>query len=171
MAADSSLGRGVTQAFLPKPETRRQRALKIVCALSITVGNSIWRRIAAVRAIQRILIVHDDRKVAASLAAQLEAAGYTSALATTFEDGKAYMATGPLDLLIANVHLAAYNGLHLIIRGRLDHPPMAAILTSDRPDPRLEAEAARHGAAYLPRPEEGGYLIGLVSRVLTEDVV
>jgi DNA-binding response OmpR family regulator len=145
-------------------------ALKDVKGLSITVGNPALARIA-VRATQRILIVHGDRKVADTLAARLEAAGYRSVVETRFEDGKVHLIADPPDLLIASVHLGAYNGLHLIIRGRLDHPRMAAILTSDRPDPLFNAEAARHGAAYVAGPEAEGSLVALATRVLARDVV
>ena len=100
---------------------------------------------------QLIAIVHEDLAVAAEWAVSLCAAGYRVVTSASFEDGKTLLeADVPPALLIASVRLGAYNGLHLVIRGRLDHPGMAAILTSEVPDPTLEAEAARYGAAYLP---------------------
>ena len=100
---------------------------------------------------QLIAIVHEDPAVADEWAIALSAAGYRVVTSTSFADGKALLeAEVPPALLIVSVRLGAYNGLHLVIRGRLDHPGMAAVLASDMHDPMLAAEAASYGAAYLP---------------------
>ena len=99
---------------------------------------------------QLIAIVHEDAAVADDWAIALSAAGYRVVTSTSFADGKALLeAEDPPALLIVSVRLGAYNGLHLVIRGRLDRPDMAAVLTSDTHDPILAAEAARYGAAYV----------------------
>ena len=99
---------------------------------------------------QLIAIVHEDSAVAGQWAVALSGAGYRVATSTSFEDGKALLeAEDPPALLIVSVRLGAFNGLHLVIRGRLDHPGMAAVLTSDTHDPVLAAEAATYGAVYL----------------------
>ena len=99
---------------------------------------------------QLIAIVHEDAAVADDWAVGLSAAGYRVVTSASFEDGKALLeAEDPPVLLIASVRLGAYNGLHLVIRGRLDRPGMAAILTSNTHDPILAAEAATYGAAYV----------------------
>ena len=99
---------------------------------------------------QLIAIVHEDAAVADDWAVGLSAAGYRVVTSTSFADGKALLeAEDPPALLIVSVRLGAYNGLHLVIRGRLDWPGMAAVLASDTHDPILAAEAARYGAAYV----------------------
>ena len=99
---------------------------------------------------QLVAIVHENPAIATEWAISLSAAGFRVVTSASFEDGKALLdAADPPALLIASVRLGAYNGLHLVIRGRLDHPDMAAILTSDAPDPSLHAEAAKYGAGYL----------------------
>lgn len=99
---------------------------------------------------QLIAIVHEDAAVADDWAIALSAAGYRVVTSTNFADGKALLeAEDPPALLIVSVRLGAYNGLHLVIRGRLDTPGMAAVLASDTHDPILAAEAARYGAAYV----------------------
>jgi DNA-binding NtrC family response regulator len=77
----------------------------------------------------------------------------------------------PPAILITALRLGEYNGLHLIIRSRIDHPTTAAILISDRLDPALEAEAATYGAAYVPYPEDGDRLLSLVVEALSKSDV
>jgi DNA-binding response OmpR family regulator len=99
---------------------------------------------------QLIAIVHEDAALADEWAVALSSAGYRVVTSTSFKDGKALLeAEEPPALLIVSVRLGAYNGLHLVIRGRLDHPGMAAVLTSETHDPVLEEEAATYGATYI----------------------
>ena len=59
--------------------------------------------------------------------------------------------------------LGRFNGLHLIMRGRFDHPEMAAIVTSGRKDPVLEAEAITCGARCVVAPKNSSEVLELVS--------
>jgi len=121
---------------------------------------------------QLIAIVHEDPAVAAEWAISLSAAGFRVLTSASFEDGKALLdATVPPALLIASVRLGAYNGLHLVIRGRLDHPDMAAILTSDPPDPSLYAEAAKYGAGYLGGPIDRETVVSRAMQALADTAV
>ena len=70
------------------------------------------------------------------------------------------------DLLITDVRLAAFNGLHLLLRGRLRHPGMAAVITAAFPDEGLKAETAQVGASYLEKPVNPGTLLGLVTQLV-----
>ena len=116
---------------------------------------------------QLIAIVHEDAAVADAWAVGLSAAGYRVVTSASFEDGKALLeAEDPPALLIASVRLGAYNGLHLVIRGRLDRPGMAAILTSDTHDPMLAAEAATYGAAYVSGALQRDALLSLSMQAL-----
>ena len=56
------------------------------------------------------------------------------------------------DLLITDLRLGPYNGLHLVLWGRTEHPEMATLVTSRIADPVLEAEARRQRAQFLLRP-------------------
>jgi DNA-binding NtrC family response regulator len=122
---------------------------------------------------QRIVIVHEDSASARAWAARLAIAGHPVATAATFEEGKALMTAAPTPpaLLIASVKLGAFNGLHLVIRGRLDFPQLAAILTSDVHDAALAAESARHGALYLAGPIDEDQLMTVIARALTDNAV
>jgi DNA-binding NtrC family response regulator len=121
---------------------------------------------------QLIAIVHEDTAVATEWALGLSAAGYRVVTSASFDDGKALLdATDPPALLIVSVRLGAYNGLHLVIRGRLDRPSMAAILTSDMHDPVLAAEAARYGAGYVGGAVDRDALLTLALQALGRTAV
>jgi len=122
---------------------------------------------------QRIVIVHEDSASASAWAARLAVAGYPVATASSFEEGKALMtpAPAPPALLVASVKLGAFNGLHLVIRGRQDFPHMAAILTSATHDATLAAEASRYGALYFSGPVDEDELVSVITRILTDNAV
>lgn len=113
-----------------------------------------------------VLIVHSDAKVLARLAGKLTITAEVS-VATTFEAAKAVLAAAPFAVLITGVRLGEYNGLHLIIRARIDHPLTAGIVISADPDPALEEEAAKYGAECLSFPEDEARLLMLVAEKLS----
>jgi DNA-binding response OmpR family regulator len=110
------------------------------------------------------MIVNQHPLVLARLVGPLRDAGYDAFGATTFEAARDRLADRPPNLLIAAVRLGLFNGLHLIVRARLDHPEMAAIVTAHAKDPVLEAEASSYGAACVVAPETSAELLALVSQ-------
>ena len=96
----------------------------------------------------------------------LRRAGYQVTGAPTFEEGRRLLAARPTDLLIADIRLGAFNGLHLLIT----HPELPAIVTHGLPDAALEAEAKRHGATFLLKPATPSVLLQVVSDVLAVGV-
>ena len=117
--------------------------------------------------LRTILIVHDDAEVLARLETTLISTAVVSP-ATTFAQAKALLAAAPPAVLITGVRLGDYNGLHLIIRSRIDSPTTAGIVISDRCDPRLVEEAEKYGAACLSYPEDEARLLVLVAEALAE---
>ena len=116
-----------------------------------------------------VLIVHSDAKVLARLSGKLVTADV--GVARTFEEAKEVLAATPIAVLITGVRLGDYNGLHLIIRARIDHPLTAGIVISDGLDPTLEGEAAQYGAACLSFPEDEARLLLLVAEKLSTSEV
>ena len=99
-----------------------------------------------------VLVVEPDP---AELEAQLEAltgAGCETTGVSTFEAAKEKLAERSPDVLVTNIRLGAYNGLHLVVRSSVDHPDMGAVVLDPVHDKVLEAEAKRQGATYLARP-------------------
>lgn len=110
----------------------------------------------------RILLVSSPGGFSVTLASPLAAAGYEPVLASDFASAKAVLSERP-DLLIADVKLGAYNGLHLAIRAASIGTP--AIIVGD-PDRVLEAEAEQQHAMYLTTPLDAERSLSVVSRVL-----
>jgi DNA-binding response OmpR family regulator len=110
-----------------------------------------------------VLVVDERPLVLARLVLPLREAGYDVIVATTFEAAKQRLAVQTPNLLIAASRLGLFNGMHLVVRGHLDHPTMAAILTAHEKDPVLEAEASSYGAACVLTPETSAELLALVS--------
>lgn len=111
-----------------------------------------------------VLVVDLQPQALARFVEPLRAAGYDVDGATSFEAAKDRLTTRPPNLLISSARLGLFNGLHLVVRGRLDHPEMAAILTAHVKDPVLEAEASTYGASCVVAPETSAEVLDLVSR-------
>ncbi len=112
---------------------------------------------------QMVLVVYADRVDRMRTVRLLEAAGYSVASAANFEDAKQLLDSEAPDLLITDLRLGPYNGLHLVLRSKADHPQMASLVTSRFPDPVLEAEAQREQARFLVRPIADEALLDAIS--------
>jgi len=116
--------------------------------------------------LHEVLVVDSRPAVLYSIVEALQSAGYSTAGATTFEEAGGRLKAHPPRLLLTGIRLGAFNGLHLVIRARFDHPNTASIILSDAADAVLEAEAGRHGATWLVRPVGQRALASAVARVL-----
>jgi DNA-binding response OmpR family regulator len=117
----------------------------------------------------KILVVDDTPATLGALAELLTTAGYQVVTASSFDEAKRMVAEHAPDLLVVDVRLGPYNGLHLIVRERLEHPERPVILTTGFPDALIEAEARRYGAEFLEKPIRSADLIGLVRKLLGND--
>jgi len=110
----------------------------------------------------RVLLVSPPTGVSKGLAPQLSEAGYEPLPASDFMEARALLDSRP-DLLITDVKLGAYNGLHLAIRaGGLGVPA----LVLGESDPVLKADAERQQALYLTPPVDPDRLLSLVTKLL-----
>lgn len=102
----------------------------------------------------RILVVNADPVALQRIDAYLSGEGYAVTSLSTFQSAKQlFNLVGP-DLLVADIRLEAFNGLHLAAWIRFDHPSLPVIITDTSYDPVLEAEARRLGAAFVVNPLE-----------------
>ena len=113
-----------------------------------------------------IFVVESDPGELSQTVSVLRAAGYEVTGTSKFDEAKRALVDTPPSLLIAGVRLGAFNGLHLIVRSRIEHPEMNAILTHHALDPVLKAEAERQQAVYLLRPWTDQDLLAIVERSL-----
>jgi CheY-like chemotaxis protein len=100
-----------------------------------------------------ILLVHAEESVGASWAAALSAEGYEVTVVQTFAAARAALAASQFQLLIADVRLGPFNGLHLAIQSRALGSPRL-IVTHHTRDVVLQREAIRVGAAFVPSAEK-----------------
>jgi DNA-binding response OmpR family regulator len=119
----------------------------------------------------RVLIVDDTPSTLGALSELLINAGYEVMRAGSFEEGRRLAEEGAPDLLVIDVRLGPYNGLHLVVRERLAHPERPVILTTGFPDAVLEAEARRYGAEFMEKPIRSAELIAAIKRLLPEKAV
>src|SRR5262245_45120098 len=97
-----------------------------------------------------------------TLKTRLEEAGHDVTLAGSFHDAAALLSTRRPDLLITEVQLGAFNGLHLVLRHRGRLPGLRAIVVNPFYDPVLANEAATCGATYVTGSIEDPDLVALV---------
>ena len=113
-----------------------------------------------------ILVVDEDGDARSEVADLLSRAGYHVTDVGSFREATEVLSTNPPDLLITELRLGAFNGLHLVLRSRASHPRIAAIILTRFPDPVLAAQAAQQGAAYVVKPVDDAALLATVSQKL-----
>ena len=117
---------------------------------------------------QVILIVDDDQATLAGLVALVEGAGHSVVSARDFAEGRRLLLQLPVDLMIVDVRLGAYNGLQLIVLSKSLASPPAAIVTSGFEDPVLEQDARQLHAPFLLKPIDPSHLLTLIHQRLAE---
>jgi DNA-binding NtrC family response regulator len=112
-----------------------------------------------------ILIVEDDKSTLSGWVELLRAAGYGVTGASTYEEGRQELAAMP-DLLITDVRLGVYNGLQLLVRGRMLNPRLHGIVVTGYADPIVRREALHLLAEHLEKPVDADRLLQVVSNAL-----
>jgi DNA-binding response OmpR family regulator len=115
----------------------------------------------------RILLVEPDSRWSAATERLLSEAGYLTVPVRTFDDATRQLTLDSPDLLVTAVRLGAFNGLHLVLRGRGDYPCLPMIVTGEEQDPLLADEVARYGARFIPKSLEPERFLRLVAELLS----
>ena len=121
----------------------------------------------------QILAVDGGDRMLAAQCARLRDAGHSVTQRSTFETARQILLEDSchIDLLITNLRLKAYNGLHLVSYTRAFSATTAAIVVDGANDPVNELEAHRFGAEYLASPVESAQLQALVDAAETKHPV
>jgi two-component system response regulator RegA len=117
-------------------------------------------------AVASALVVDPKLNDALPTVALLTEQGFEVTVAETFAKAKDRLNTRPPALLITEVRLGEYNGLHLVLRGKAQRPTIAALVMSSLADPVLQSEAEAMGATFLVRPVDTRDLLAAVARTL-----
>src|SRR3954465_1649009 len=94
----------------------------------------------------RILVLDDDEHALSGIVEMLRDAGHHVTGAATYDAARRLLAVGTFDLLITDVRLRSFNGLHLGGRAHDEHPEMAVIIITGYDDPLIDLEASRYRA-------------------------
>lgn len=106
-----------------------------------------------------VVIVAQNPALGAALLSWLGAAGYELAIATTFTAGKALLDFQPA-LVITEVKLGEYNGLHLALKATAAGVPAIVIGPKDAV---LERDAEELGVPYISSVLRRRQLLDLIS--------
>ena len=91
----------------------------------------------------RILVLDDDEHALSGIVELLRDAGHHVTGAATYDAAKRLLQVSPFDLLVSDVRVRSFNGLHLVMQTRADHPETAIIITRYDDRDRLEADRYR----------------------------
>jgi DNA-binding response OmpR family regulator len=100
----------------------------------------------------RILVLDDDEHALSGIVELLRDAGHHVTGAATYDAAKRLLQVSPFDLLVSDVRVRSFNGLHLVMQTRADHPETAIIIITGYDDPLIELEAHRYRADLIRKP-------------------
>ena len=111
---------------------------------------------------QRVVIVDDDQSLLQLMDRWLTAAGYSTELYDEFETARTRLAADAPDILITDVRLGAYNGLHLVVMAKLRKPELKVVVLTGFDDHVLQHDALSAGASFLLKPVSAERLLEAV---------
>ncbi len=114
----------------------------------------------------RILVLDDDESTLGGMVELLREADYRVTPAATYDAAARMLSLSTYDLLICDIRLRGFNGLHLIRRSYSEHPDMALMIITGYEEPMMEVEAGRYGAEFVRKPIRPAEFLGAVARGL-----
>ncbi len=96
----------------------------------------------------------------------LNDAGYATTASSSFEEARRLLRGRRFDLLVTSLRLRTYNGLSLVLFGRVFGSPVPAIVIDACPDRHNATETERLGATYLGGPPSAEQLVASAVRTL-----
>ena len=115
----------------------------------------------------RILVLDDDEHALEGFVELLRDADYHVTGSSTFEGAKRLLSIEPFDLLVTDVRLRGFNGLHLVMQVRAEHPDTEVIIISGYDEPLIELEASRYNAVFVRKPVMPAEFLKTVAQCLT----
>jgi DNA-binding response OmpR family regulator len=115
----------------------------------------------------RVLVLEDDEHALAGIVELIREGGHHVTGASTYEAAKQLLAATSFDLLVSDVRLRSYNGLHLVMQTRADHPDTAVIIITGYDDPLIDLEAHRYHAELVRKPIKPAEFLTLVNEMLS----
>ena len=113
-----------------------------------------------------VLLVEPDPQLLLHYAGGLTDAGFFVTACGSFERAFPRLQFVAPDVLITAARLGAYNGVHLVIRGRADYPNMVSIVFDTVFDVAIGTDAMAEGATYVERPQSIPELVRIVQEAV-----
>jgi len=114
---------------------------------------------------QIFVVSNDDTDLTAMLGV-LANAGYSATGATTFEEAQQRLASESPDVVIADERLGAFNGLHVLLTARAEHPYADLIVTTTDRNRGLEADARSLNVHCMVKPRNLADWVAPISSLL-----
>ena len=111
-----------------------------------------------------------EREERASLTATLEDEGHRVTATASFAEARQQLEKHPPGVVISDIRLGAFNGLHLALLAT-DLPTTASIVLDDHRDHVFESQAQQFRSVYLVKPIDPLALTAHVSRLVSDDGV
>jgi CheY-like chemotaxis protein len=134
--------------------------------LRLVSWKSADNRRYAMKLPYRVLVIDDDENALCGIVEILRAADHHVTSASSYEDAKTLLAVGTYDLLLTDIRLRSFNGLHLVMRARAETPEMAIIIMTGYDDAFMKLEAQRYKAEFVPKPIKPAELLEAVAKSL-----
>jgi len=115
----------------------------------------------------KVLVIDDDEHALEGMAELIRAAGHDVTASATYDAAKQLLYAVPFDLLVTDVRLRSFNGLHLVMQSRTDHPDMGVIIITGYDDPLIDLEAHRYHAELVRKPIKPAEFTTLVNELLS----
>jgi CheY-like chemotaxis protein len=116
----------------------------------------------------RILVLDDDEAALAGIVELLQDGGYAVTAAETYDAAKQLLALEGYDLLISDIRLRGFNGLHLVRQLYRDRPEMGLVIITGYDEPMIEVEAGRYGAEFIRKPIKPAEFMKTIARSLAD---
>jgi DNA-binding NtrC family response regulator len=117
-----------------------------------------------------ILVVSSDAPSLGQMLYVLSGAGHQMSSASSFQQAREQLIDRSPDLVIADERLGEFNGLHVIISARANHPRISGIVTTPVMNRALEADAKSLNVECLVTPRDPGGWAASISRTLGAEV-
>jgi CheY-like chemotaxis protein len=114
----------------------------------------------------RVLVIDDDEHALDGLAELLRNEGYDVTPTASYEEAKTLLAMRGFDLLVTDVRLRSYNGLHLVKKTRAESPDIGIIIMTAYEDALMELEARRYNAQFVRKPVKPVQFLQAVGQTL-----
>ena len=117
-----------------------------------------------------VLVVDRDEQMLGLVGHWLEEAGYDVVACSGYEAARNRLAAQPLDAVVTDLRLGAYNGLQLALRASRMGTPAAVLVMSAYDDIVSRRDAAACGGRFMLKPFDREALLTELSQALSTTV-